>query len=67
MPSRLSRGRIRAWVRLSLSPCRATSRAFRVFLVAVAAAFGAPKPKLLRHEDAVAQVGQVAEEDAAQE
>jgi hypothetical protein len=39
-------------------------RAFRVFLVAVAAAFGAPTPKLLRHEDAVVQV---ADEDGAQE
>jgi len=34
-----------------------------MFLVAVAAAFGAPKPKLLRHEDPIVQV---ADEDAAE-
>jgi hypothetical protein len=64
MPTRLSRGRIRSWIRLSLAPCRAGSRAFRMFLVAVASAFGAPRPKILRHEDALAQM---AEEDAAQQ
>jgi hypothetical protein len=64
MPSRSSRGRIRTWIRLSLAPCRATSRAFRILLVALGAAFGAPRPQVLRHEDAVAQV---AEKNAAQE
>jgi hypothetical protein len=64
MLSRVSCGPIRSWVRLALSPWRASSRAFRTFLVALAAALGAPKLKLLRHEDAVAQV---ADGDAAEQ
>jgi len=55
MRSRSSWGGIR-WIRLWLLPCRAGSRAFRALLVALAAALGAPKPKLLRQEDPVVQV-----------
>jgi hypothetical protein len=63
MLSRVSCGPIRSWIRLALSPWRASSRAFRMFLVALAAALGAPKPKLPRHEDPVVQV---ADEEAAE-
>lgn len=63
MPSRVSRGPVRSWTRLASLPFRAGARSCRMFLVALAAALGAPPPKLLRHEDAVVQV---AEEEAAE-
>jgi hypothetical protein len=63
MPSRVSCGLVRSWSKLASLPFRAVARLCWMFLAAVGAAFGAPKPKLLRHEDPIVQV---AEEDAAE-
>ena len=58
MISRRLRGRARACLRLAGWPLRAIARAGRMLLVAVAGAFGAPPPKVLRHSDDVVQVEQ---------
>ena len=63
MAPRVSRRPIRSWIWLAVFPLRASSRACRMFLIALAGALGPPKPKLLRHEDAVAQV---AEDESAE-
>ena len=60
MVSRASRGLTRPWIRLALVPFRAS----RTLLLALAGAFARPRPKPLRHEDAVAQV---AEDEATEE
>jgi hypothetical protein len=44
------------YLRLAGWPLRVLARTGRILLVAFAAAFGAPAPKFLRHEDAVVQV-----------
>ena len=58
MTSCMLRGRARACFRLLHWPIRAIGRVGRMMLVAVAGAFGAPPPKFLRHDDAIAQVAQ---------
>jgi hypothetical protein len=58
MASRVARWPIRSWIWLAVSPLRASSRVCRMFLIALAGALGPPKPKLLRHEEAVAQVAE---------
>lgn len=63
MPSFHRRGPVPSWTRLARAVVRPLWRLFHVLLVALAAAFGAPPPKLLRHEDATVQVAH-GEDDA---
>ena len=58
MISRMLRGCARACVRLAGWPLRAIARVGRMMLVALAGALGGPRPKVLRHVDAVVQVAQ---------
>lgn len=58
MTSRMLRGRACACLRLAGRPLRAIARAGRMLLVAMAGAFGAPPPKVLRQVDAIVHVAQ---------
>jgi hypothetical protein len=58
MTSRVSRAPARSWLRLALFPFHVLSRFGRMFLLALAGAFGGPPPKPPRHEDDVVQVAE---------
>ena len=64
MPSRVSRAPIHAWSRRACWPLRCLARACLMLLLAMTGALAGPRPRSLRHEDAVVQV---AEEDVERE